>query len=220
MTPAERRARELDVAATTQAEAGKLHTAIPLWGEALRQNPDDVDVLVHLGHALAAAGERDKATELATRAARLSPTTAAPWFLLGHLARDAGRLDTALESYALAARHARPDESTDVAVARAGVFAAAGHVGEAEAALAGVVDERVDVLLVRAFIAAGKGDVGEAHGLLVRAGELDPLHPEPFKRLAMLLAESDAALAKELARHALELGPNDDETRALIAALG
>jgi tetratricopeptide (TPR) repeat protein len=220
VTPAQQRARELDAAAVSQARQGKLAAAVPLWGEALRQNPDDVDVLVHLGHALAAAGEVDKAEELATRAAKLAPQTSPPWLLLGHLARNAGRPDTALESYALAARFAADDDAkADAAVASAEVFVGAGDHAAAEAAVEGVSADRVDVCLVRAFLLAAAGDVDGARALLVRAGEIDPLHPEPFKRLAMLMAQVDRSMALELARHALELGPQDAESQALVAAL-
>lgn len=219
MTPAERKARELDDAASALADAGKLAQAIPLWGEAMRQNPNDVDVLVHLGHALAAAGETEKAGQLATRAAQLAPKTAAPWFLVGQLQRAAGRYDAALEAFALARDVAADASLVDIDVARAEVLIAAGHVDEAAAAIEGVKADRVDVCLVRAFVAAAAGDKDGARAFLARGGEIDPLHPEPFKRLAMLMAELDRGVALELARHALELGPHDAETQALVAAL-
>ena len=219
MTPAEQRARELDVTATALAKDGKLAQAIPLWGEAVRQNPNDVDVLVHLGHALAAAGATAEAGEVAARAAQLAPKTAAPWFLVGQLQREAGRFAEALEAFSLARDVADDASLVDINVARAEVFVASGHVAEAEAALVGVVADRVDVCLVRAFVAAAAGDVDGARAFLLRAGALDPLHPEPFKRLAMLMAEADRTAALELARHALELAPGDAETKALVAAL-
>jgi tetratricopeptide (TPR) repeat protein len=214
-----RRARELHDAALLAAQRGGLAQALPLWGEALRLAPDDVDVLVHLGHALAACGERARAAELATRAARLAPDTAAPWLLLGHVGLDAGDVATALESYALAARHARPDERGDVAVAHARALRRAGRAGEAAAALAAAPRDRVVVLLLGAQLAADRGAVDEARALLVQAGDQDPDHPEPYKALATLLADSDRGLARELAAHALALAPADAEARALVTAL-
>ncbi|MBM4281240.1 MAG: hypothetical protein FJ137_10955 [Deltaproteobacteria bacterium] len=214
-----RRARELHDAALAAAQRGGLAQALPLWGEALRLAPDDVDVLVHLGHALAACGERARAAELAARAARLAPDTAAPWLLLGHVGLDAGDVATALESYALAARHARSDERGDVAVAHARALRRAGRAVEAAAALAAAPRDRIDVLLLAAQLAADRGAVDEARAMLVQAGEHDPDHPEPYKALATLLADSDRGLARELAAHALALAPADDEARALVTAL-
>lgn len=214
-----RRAQELHVTALATAQRGALAQAVPIWGEALRHNPDDVEVLVHLGHALAACGERAQALELATRAARLAPEAAAPWLLLGHVALDAGDLKTALESYALAERYARDDERAQVAVAHARALRRAGRVDEAQRALARAPQDRVEVLLVAAQLSADAGALEDAHALLVRAGELDPDHPEPYKALATLLAPTDRSLARELAAHALALAPEDEEARALMAAL-
>jgi Flp pilus assembly protein TadD len=219
MTSAVDHARALHATALATARRGALAQAIPLWGEALRIAPDDVDVLVHLGHALAACGERAKAEELATRAARLAPNTAAPWLLLGNLGVDAGNLVAALESYALAGRYASGGEVDDVAVARARALRLAGHVDDAATALATASRERFDVLLLAAQLAADRGAVDEARALLVQAGEREPDHPEPYKALASLLATSDRTLARELAAHALALAPGDAEAQALVSAL-
>jgi tetratricopeptide (TPR) repeat protein len=213
------RARELHATALAVAKKGGLAQAVPLWGEALRLAPDDVDVLVHLGHALAACGERERAAELATRAARLAPQTASPWLLLGHLGVDAGEWQTALESYALAERFALPAELEAVAVAKARVLRRAGRLAEARGALAQVTGDGVETLILRGQLAADAGDVDDARALLVQAGERDPDHPEPYKALASLCATSDPALARELASHALELAPHDLEAQALVAAL-
>jgi cytochrome c-type biogenesis protein CcmH/NrfG len=218
---AAQRATELDAIAFAAAQKGSLAQALSLWGEALRLSPDDVSVLVHLGHALAACGERQKAQELAERAARVAPSSSSPWLLLGHLAFEGGDLATALESYALAERMARPDERVDVVVAQARALRRAGQPAEAERLLAAVPRERVDVLLLAGQLAADRGAVDDARAAFVKAGERAPDDPAPFVALARLLSSLnvDRALARELAEHALSLAPHDAETRALLKQL-
>jgi tetratricopeptide (TPR) repeat protein len=216
---AARRARALDDEAMAHARAGRLARALPLWGEALRLAPDDVDVLVHFGHGLGAAGEHQKGAELATLAAQRAPDSAAPWLLLGQLARDAGQPARALEAFALAQARAQGAAAVDVAVAIAQTLCGLERYDDADRALAGVVADRVDVCVVRALVAAAAGDGDGAHAFLTRAAEIDPLHPEPFKRLAMLVGARDRALGLELAQHAVELAPHDDEAKAVRDAL-
>lgn len=218
MTTAQDGARRLHATALALAQRGQLAQAVPLWGEALRLDADNVDVLVHLGHALAAAGDHARATELATRAARLAPQAAAPWLLLGLLGVERGELETALQSYALAERHARPDEVAAVAVAHAKALLLAGQ-REAARQRAARAGDGVEALLVRARLAVEDGDVDGARALLVQAGERDPEHPEPYKALAVLLAASDPGLARELVQHALTLAPDDAEAQALRQTL-
>jgi tetratricopeptide (TPR) repeat protein len=213
------RAADLDALALAAAKRGALAQALPLWGEALRLAPNDVSILVHLGHALASCGERTKAQELAERAAQAAPLSSSPWLLLGHLAFEGGDLTTALESYALAERAARPDERIDVVVAQARALRRAGHRAEAERVLSAVSSDRVDVLLLAGQLAADRGDVDGARASFVKAGELAPDDPAPYVALATLLSslDVDRALARELAEHALSLAPHDAETRALVA---
>jgi cytochrome c-type biogenesis protein CcmH/NrfG len=213
------RARDLDARALAAAQQGALSRALPLWGEALRLAPDDVDVLLHLGHALALCGERQKAQELAARAARVAPSSSGPWLLLGHIALDDGALVTALESYALASRFAEPDEKTDVAVAHARALRRAGNHEEAQRVLVQAPRDRVDVLLLAGQLAADRDAFEEARDLFVQAGEKAPDNPAPYVALATLLSTSDRALALSLAEHALVLDPHDAHTRALFEKL-
>ncbi len=214
-----RRAAQLHETALAQASLGKLEGAIVLWGEAVGLDPDNVDVLVGLGNALAAVGEQAQAKELAQWACQLSEARADAWLLLGHIAFDDGDLKTALEAYSLA--HDRAGDAkaiNDVAVARARAFLRVGGVAEADAALEAAGDDVVAELL-RGHVLAAQGRLGDARAAFTRAGERDPDHPEPYKQLAVLLSTSDRGLAKELAQHALLLSPGDQEIKALIDAL-
>lgn len=211
-------ADDLHAQALQLARSGRLRQALPMWGEALRQDPDHTDVLVGLGHALATIGERARAQELAARACRLAPTTAAPWHLLGLIALDDGRLQESLEALTLAAQ--RADDATRGAVAAdlGRALVAAGHLDEAARVVADV--DTAAAHIVAGHVRASRGDVDGARADFVRAGELDPEDPEPYKRLAALLSVSDRGLALELARHALTLAPHDVEARALVDGLG
>ena len=211
-------ADDLHAQALQLATGGRLRQALPVWGEALRQDPNHTDVLVALGHALATIGERARAQELAARACRLAPTTAAPWHLLGLIALDDGRLQESLEALTLAAQRADADNRAAVAADLGRALVAAGHLDEAARVVAGI--DTFAAHLVAGHVRASRGDVAGARGDFVRAGELEPEDPEPFKRLAALLAESDRGLARELARHALTLAPHDAEARALVDGLG
>jgi Flp pilus assembly protein TadD len=199
------------------ARSGRLRQALPVWGEALRQDPDNVEVLVALGHALGAVGERDNARELATRACRLAPAQPGPWRLLGLLAVDDGHLPEAIEAFELARARASVDEAAAIAADLARALLKAGQPDAAVAAVAGL--ETAAAFLARGHVLALRGDDDGARRAFVRAGELDPDDPEPYKRLAALLVVSDRGLARELARHALELAPQDPETRALVDGL-
>lgn len=199
------------------ARSGRLRQALPVWGEALRQDPDNVDVLVGLGHALATVAERDKARELAARACRLAPDAPGPWRLLGLIALDDGQLQEGIEALTLAQQRAVGAERALIAGDIGRAFVRAGHLDQAAAIVKGV--DAAGALIVHGHIAAGRGDVDAARQAFVRAGELEPDDPEPFKRLAALLSTSDRGLARELARHALELAPADPEARALVDGL-
>ena len=227
-------ARGLCAQASALARDGKLATALPIFGEALRQAPSDPAVLVQVGHALAAAGETERASELATTAAQLAPTAAAPWLLLGLLAHGAGRFDRALECFTLGDERIADDGSNDdgvhridgddvdlrarLKVARARTLVAIGAAVEAAAVVADV-EESTDVLLIRAEAAAVTGDAEQSRRLVLAAAESDPDHPEPYKRLAAIMAGSDRSLARELVAHALRLAPHDVEAKALAQAL-
>lgn len=212
------RAIALHGQASTLAQAGQLRMALPIWGEALRQDPDNVAVLLGLGHALGSLGELNEAAELAERAARLSPQTAAPWLLLGIVNLEQRRFQQAIESLQLSRDRATADERDGVAVALGQAWAAAGRPAEAADAVSGV--ELAGAYLLRGHLAAERGDVDGARAALLRAGELEPDHPEPYKRLSALLALTEPGLARELARHALALAPMDPEARALVEAFG
>lgn len=219
-TPAQR-GEALCAQASFLAEGGKLAEALPLFGEALQLAPTSPTVLIAAGHALAAAGEQTRAGELAQRAAQLAPMTMGPWLLLGLLAHDAGDGQRALESFALArARCATDDERDAVALAESRTLAAAGEVEAALQAVAHLGDDVLEVSLLKATQAQVAGDDDRARTIMLGAAEKHPDHPEPYKRLAMLLATSDRSLARELARHAAALAPQDAEARDLVDALG
>lgn len=211
------KASALHAQALALAHGGQLRAALPVWGEALRQDPNNVDILLALGHALGSIGEHAPAVDLAERAAKLSPSKSAPWLLLGLLKLEQQDLTTAIESLLLARERAAPDERDVVVVALGQAYLAGGHVDEAVAAVVGV--DAVGAHIIRSHGLEARGDVDGARAALVRAGEVDPDHPEPYKRLAALLALSEPSLAKELARHALALAPDDTEARALVDAL-
>lgn len=200
------------------AATGRLRQALPVWGEALRQDPDHVDVLVALGHALASIGERARALELATRACRLAPASAAPWHLVGLVALEDGRLQESLEALTLARQRADEAARDGIAADLGRALVAAGQLDEAARAVAGL--DTAAAHLVAGHVRASRGDLEGARVDFVRAGELDPDDPEPYKRLAALLAVSDRSLARELARHAVTLAPHDAEARALVDGLG
>jgi len=211
-------ADDLHAQALRLATSGRLRQALPVWGEALRQDPDHTDVLVALGHALATVGERPKALELASRACRLAPTSAAPWHLLGLIALDDGRLQEALEALTLATQRVDDAHRAAVVADLGRALVAAGQLDEAARVVADV--DTAAAHLVAGHVRASRGDVDGARADFVRAGELDPDDPEPYKRLAALLAVSDRGLARELARHAVTLAPHDVEARALVDGLG
>jgi tetratricopeptide (TPR) repeat protein len=219
-----RRAAQLHQTASAQAKLHRLERAIPLWGEALGLDPENVDVLVGLGNALGAVGEREKATELAERACQLAdkkapPGRAEPWLLLGNLAFDGGDIQTALEAYMLAEQRAADDVTQQaVMAAMARAYLQIEAFEKAEEALKRCGDDVIAELL-RGHVFAALYRLDEARAAFTRAGEKDPDHPEPYKQLAVLLAASDRTLARELAQHALLLAPNDGETKALLDAL-
>jgi len=208
----------LHAQATSLAARGQLAEAIPIWGEALRQDPNDVAVLVALGNALAGVGEFMNAHDLAERAAGLAPDTSAPWLLLGQVSIALAYPERAVEALMLAVQKATGDDVARCKVELAKALASFGRPREAADAVKDV--DNADALVIRAHALVESGDPVAAIPVLQRAGELDPDHPEPFKRLAVLFAEREPTLARELARYALELAPNDPEARALVDALG
>jgi len=211
------KAAALHAQALALAHGGQVRAALPLWGEALRQDPSDVDVLLALGHALGSIGEHEPAVDLAERACKLAPSSSSPWLLLGLLRLEQQQLATAIESLVLARDRSTAAERDTVVTALGQAYLAAGHVDEAAAAVVGV--DTVGAHIIRGQQLEARGDVDGARAALVRAGEVDPDHPEPYKRLAALLALTEPGLAKELARHALVLAPDDSEARALVDAL-
>ncbi len=194
-----------------------LRAALPIWGEALRQDPDNVDVLIVLGHALGSIGEHVEAIDLAQRAAKLSPSSSSPWLLLGLVRLEQGQLAESIESLLLARERATNADKDAVAIALGQAYLAAGQLDEAAAAVVG--SDAMGAHLIRSQQLEQRGDLDGARVALVKAGEVDPDHPEPYKRLAALLALTEPSLAKELARHAVLLAPNDDEARALVDSL-
>ncbi len=100
--------------------------------EALRQNPDDVDVLLGLARIEQANGRYGQAQSYAEQAQRLQPEQPAAWVALGHIAKAQGRSNDARQLF----EKARQLDSTqpEVHMELAQLYEEAGNEAEASKA--------------------------------------------------------------------------------------
>lgn len=76
---------------------GRLNEAIETTGRGLERDPEDADLLLMHGLALAEAGQLETAQLALTRAAKLEPGWIEPWRRLASLLLERGKLDRALQ---------------------------------------------------------------------------------------------------------------------------
>jgi protein O-mannosyl-transferase len=106
------------------AAQGKMDQAIPHYDEALRLNPNSVEVRDNLGAALAAQGKLDQAIAQYAEALRLNPNYAKAHNNLGAALAAQGKLDQAESQYAEALRlepdYAKARNNLGLALAKQG----------------------------------------------------------------------------------------------------
>jgi tetratricopeptide (TPR) repeat protein len=142
---------------------GRSQAASDCLRRALRQCPDDRDVLRLLPQALRDCGEFDAAIECLEKIVQSSPESAEAHFNLGLTLEDQGKLDEAFECFGHALR--LNPRFTQAAVSRAGIMEKKGQMREAyEIAqpLAEAPDAEVDAVVLCAGLERQLGQPAEA----------------------------------------------------------
>jgi tetratricopeptide (TPR) repeat protein len=192
------------------AEQGRLHEALPLLQQAVRQQPHSALAHQNLGVALAQAGRREEAVAALQEALRLRPDYADACFNLGNVLREMGRLDEALERFrqavALRPDHASAHNNLGLALTEARrPEQAVESLRQAVALQPGMKEAHNNLGLAYADL----GRFAEAEGYYQEALRLDPFYVEAHTNLGSACKEQ-GRLEEALACYqwALWLDPN------------
>jgi Flp pilus assembly protein TadD len=169
------------------------HDGVALFANAAAVEPHNGSAQLHLGNALAAAGDLEGAAAAYAEALRLRPDAVEPTHHLGLVEARLGRVDAAARYFEAAARldpgWADPRHSLGVLAAQRGDFAAA------RAHLAAARERAPDSAPIRLHYGLALRQLGEAAAALAELREavrLDPFSAEA--RRALDAAERDAAV--------------------------
>lgn len=174
---------------------------------ALRQNPEDVDVLLALTRIERAQRQYSQAKSYAERAQRLQPNRAAPWAELGRIAKAEGRTDDAVQllekarrldatqpqvHMALADLHERAGNKVEASNAYREAGTRYGTAGDIETAVQAfdkakkLTPRDAGILLQEGELYALAGQAEKAQNAYAAAKELTPNNAQVYQKLGEL----------------------------------
>jgi predicted O-linked N-acetylglucosamine transferase (SPINDLY family) len=192
-------------------DAGRLHVAIELIGQAIRINPAVAEFHSNRGEVYRRAGQGEPAIASHHRAIELAPGQAAAHNNLGVALFHMGRPEDAIDAYRRAIA-LRPD-FVEAHNNLGNALSDQGRLDEAIGAYRRAIALRGDYAEAFSNLGVafkGKGWLDEAIAALRRATELNPELPEvPYNLGSSLLARGDREEADRAYRRALALRPGN-----------
>ncbi len=219
-------ARDHGTLASVLARQGKFVPAFEHFNEALRQNPEDVVALGHMGLALLQQGQRVQATDALASAVALDPDYAEGQFNLGVVHYSAGRYPEAIAQFERTI--ALDPGFVDAYINLGSTFAAMGHLTAALAAwqrLDRLQDDNPLLLYNIGVAEVRLGQHREAIAAFTRGLDLAPDDHRLTAALAReLVVVPDPALrdpqrALVIAKRLVAVLPQDREALELMAAI-
>ncbi len=209
------------VLGTAAEKDGRLDEAIAQYRRALALQPDDLDVVNNLGHALLERGAADEAVRVLEAGAARGPRHLALLNNLGRALEAQNRADDAV-AVLRRAEGVRPDDA-DTLNNLGHALASAGRLDEALATYRRALALRARFPLALNNLGAAlatQGRMDEAARSFEQAVAIDPLDPMAHYNLGMALKLTGRpAEAIVHFREALRLNPNDRDARAQLSAL-
>lgn len=202
-------------------EAGRFAEAIPMYGEALRRQPDFWTALHRQGLALARSGQLSRGVTVLERAAQNDPEPGAILNDSALLHWEAGRVDVAVKTLREAIK---PDpERSEVHSNLGALLLEKGMFGEAEMALREAVRLEPDLPAAHhnlATVLVARGDWAEAEFHLERAIENNPADVQIYMDYAAILAQRGLyGRARSYLDEALKLDPGRPDAHSLMGEI-
>jgi tetratricopeptide (TPR) repeat protein len=164
--------------------------AIVHYREALRIEPDNVNVLVNLGSTLSREGKINEAVVCYSKALEVEPQSAEAYNGLGVVLAKQGRFDEAIARYREALRirpnYAEARRNLQIGLAKQGMLERAtdGHPQGLPTELEGA-----EACINQGIVLAGQGKLDEAIAQFSKALQIRPDHAEAHYNLGLALAQ-------------------------------